>query len=78
MVAVLRLRRPGQKSTDENLRLTHLQATIQIYILRQAGHPQSEIDCILNRDKSTISRELHRNRGLRGYRPAQAHRLAMV
>ena len=77
-VAVLRLKRPSQKSPDENLRVTHLQATIQIYNLCQAGHPRSEIACILNRDKSTISRELHRNRGLRGYRPAQAHRLAMA
>jgi IS30 family transposase len=31
---------------------------------------------ILNWDKSTISRELQRNTGLRGYRPMQAQRLA--
>lgn len=48
----------------------------QISILRKAGHNQSEIAMLLERDKSTISRELRRNRGLRGYRPAQAQRLA--
>ncbi len=31
----------------------------------------------MNRHKSTISRELRRNRGLRGYRPKQAQELAM-
>lgn len=48
----------------------------QISILRKAGHNQSEIAMLLERDKSTISRELRRNRGQRGYRPAQAQRLA--
>ena len=33
---------------------------------------------LLGRSKSTISRELHRNRGLRGYRPDQAHNLALM
>ena len=32
---------------------------------------------ILTAHKSTISRELRRNRGLRGYRPKQAHAKAM-
>jgi IS30 family transposase len=49
----------------------------QIYVLKQADHRQSEIARILGRDKGTISRELQRNRGLRGYRPRQAHRLAL-
>jgi IS30 family transposase len=48
----------------------------QISALLKAGHAQSEIAMILNRDKSTISRELRRNTGLRGYRPKQAQRLA--
>lgn len=30
----------------------------------------------MNRHPSTISRELHRNRGQRGYRPKQAHELS--
>lgn len=50
----------------------------QIYALMKAGHSQTEIARILGRSKSTISRELCRNKGLRGYRPAQAHRLAMA
>ena len=48
----------------------------QIDALMKAGHNQSEIAVIMGRDKSTISRELRRNRGLRGYRPKQAQQLA--
>jgi len=44
----------------------------QIYALNKAEHNQTEIAMILGRDKSTISRELRRNKGLRGYRPQQA------
>jgi len=44
--------------------------------LKKAGHKQSEIANMLERSPSTISRELRRNRGGRGYRPKQAHRLA--
>lgn len=49
----------------------------QIYALKQADHRQAEIATILGRDKATISRELRRNQGLRGYRPKQAHCLAL-
>jgi len=45
----------------------------QIYILKKAGNKQTEIARLLGRDKSTISRELKRNTGLKGYRPKQAH-----
>ena len=48
----------------------------QIYALKKAGHSQIEIAHLLERNPPTISRELRRNKGLRGYRPAQAHRLA--
>jgi transposase, IS30 family len=48
----------------------------QISALLKAGHDQTDIAMILKRDKSTISRELKRNTGLRGYRPKQAQRLA--
>jgi len=50
----------------------------QIYALKQADHRQGEIAEILGRHKATISRELRRNRGLRGYRPNQAHRVALA
>lgn len=49
----------------------------QIYILKKAKHTQEHIAQILGRDKSTISRELRRNRGLKGYRPMQAHERAV-
>jgi IS30 family transposase len=49
----------------------------QIYALLKAGHNQTEIARIIKVHKSTISRELRRNRGLRGYRPKQAHRFAL-
>jgi IS30 family transposase len=47
----------------------------QIHALLQAGNNQTHIARILNRHKSTISREIQRNTGLRGYRPQQAQRL---
>ncbi len=49
----------------------------QIYALLKEKTPQSRIAEILGVDKSTISRELRRNRGARGYFPAQAHRFAL-
>jgi len=48
----------------------------QIHALMKAGHNQTEIARILGRSKSTISREVRRNKGMRGYRPKQAHRFA--
>jgi len=42
----------------------------------QMGHSQIEIAQVLGVHKSTISRELKRNRGQRGYRPGQAQRKA--
>lgn len=48
----------------------------QIKALLEADKSLSEISRILKRDKSTISRELKRNMGLRGYRPKQAQKLA--
>src|SRR5210317_1900310 len=48
----------------------------QIYALKTAGHDQVEIAKVLGRHKSTVSRELARNRGLRGYRPKQANTFA--
>ncbi len=47
----------------------------QIHAYLKAGFNQSEIALEMNRDKSTISREILRNTGLRGYRPQQAQRL---
>ncbi len=44
----------------------------QIYALMKAEHKQFQIAVLIGVHKSTISRELTRNRGLKGYRPRQA------
>lgn len=49
----------------------------QIYALLKMGHTQTEIAKAIHRHKGTISRELKRNTGLRGYRPKQAHESAL-
>lgn len=48
----------------------------QIYALLKMEHSQTQIADCLGVHKSTISRELMRNRGQRGYRPKQAHQKA--
>jgi IS30 family transposase len=48
----------------------------QIQALLKAGHGISRIAGIIGRHKSTVSRELTRNVGLKGYRPKQAQRFA--
>lgn len=47
-----------------------------IYELKVKGFGIREIAEKVGRDKGTVSRELRRNKGLRGYRPSQAHRMA--
>jgi len=49
----------------------------QIQALMKAGHIQLEIADIVGVPKSTISREISRNQGLRGYRPKQAHQFTI-
>ena len=44
----------------------------EIYAMKQAGKEQNMIAAVLGVHPSTISRELTRNTGLRGYRPKQA------
>jgi len=48
----------------------------QINILKRAGHNQTYIALMIGCHKSTISRELRRNRGQKGYRHYQADELA--
>jgi IS30 family transposase len=48
----------------------------QIYALLKAGQAISRIAEIIRRHKSTVSRELTRNVGLKAYRPQQAQRFA--
>jgi IS30 family transposase len=49
----------------------------QIAVLKKAGHTQVDIAQLIGVHKSTISREVSRNKGQRGYRPKQAHCLAL-
>ena len=48
----------------------------QIYALHKEKHTLEVIAKNIGKDKSTISRELNRNKGLKGYRPKQAHNKA--
>ena len=50
-----------------------LEQRYQISALLKAGQSQVEIARIIGRHKSTLSRELKRNRSRRGYRPQFAH-----
>lgn len=49
----------------------------QIYAFLKAGFSQTDIAIEIGVHKSTVSRELSRNRGQKGYRPQQAHRKAI-
>ncbi len=49
----------------------------QIYALKKLGHAQTIIADTVGVHKSTVSRELSRNRGGKGYRPKQAHERAI-
>jgi len=49
----------------------------QISVLKKIGQNSTEIANALEVHKSTISRELSRNQGARGYRPKQAHEKAL-
>lgn len=49
----------------------------QIYAFFKAGFSQSAITSEIGVHKSTICRELKRNKGLKGYRPKQAHSKAV-
>ena len=48
-----------------------------IYSMMRIGFSQTQIASELGVHRSTISRELRRNRGKRGYRPKQAHQMAL-
>jgi transposase, IS30 family len=47
-----------------------------LYRSKKKGKSNTEIAELMGRDRSTLYRELKRNRGQRGYRPKQAQRLA--
>jgi IS30 family transposase len=49
----------------------------QISALLRIGQNQTGIAEVIGKHKSTISREVRRNRGQRGYRPKQAHQMSL-
>ena len=49
----------------------------QIFALKRSGMSQNQISKELKITQATISRELNRNRGRKGYRYKQAHRIAV-
>lgn len=49
----------------------------QIYALQKTNHTLTEIAKVIGVHKSSVSREVKRNRGQRGYRPQQAHEFAV-
>ena len=61
-----------------NYSYTHLTSEERYHIsaLRKTGLSYAGIARTIGRDKSTISREINRNTGKRGYRPKQANQLA--
>lgn len=50
----------------------------QIAALQEVGHNQAEIARVIGVHRSTVSRELRRNRATRGYLPRHAHLLALA
>src|SRR5208337_3291321 len=58
-------------------RMTAEERTL-IYRWGQEGQKQREIARLLSRNPGSISREIKRNTGLRGYRPKQAHEMAQA
>ena len=50
----------------------------QIYALKKTGHSSTEIAEVVGVHKATISREVRRNVGRRGYRPQRAHQQAQA
>jgi len=50
---------------------------VKIHVLLKAGHNQTKIAELIGVSKSTVSREIKRNTGLKGYRPKQANQRAL-
>ena len=70
-------RQPSQRSTMRTYSQLAQAQRYQIYALRKTRHSLAEIATVIGVHKSSVSRELERNRGKRGYRPQQAQELAL-
>jgi len=60
-----------------NYRQLTYEQRIAIHALLKADHNQTQIAKIIGVSKSTVSREIKRNTGLKGYRPKQANQHAL-
>lgn len=67
---------PARDATMKTYKQLTYEERCQIYALNKSGMSQNKIAKQLNVSQSTISREIARNTGLRGYRIQQAQRLA--
>lgn len=54
-----------------------LEQRYEIRAYMQAGFSKNDVAGFIGVHKSTVTREIQRNTGLRGYRPRQAHQRAM-
>jgi len=50
---------------------------VEIYALLKAGLSQTKIALLIGASEATVSREIARNTGLKGYRPKQANQRAL-
>ncbi len=67
---------PSKRSTNDLYQQLTQEHRYQIYALMKTGQQQTAIAIVVGVQKSTVSRAIRRNCGLRGYRPLQAHQLA--
>jgi IS30 family transposase len=67
---------PARDATMKTYKQLTYEQRCQIYALKKIGMSQNKISKQLNVSQSTISRELSRNTGQRGYRIKQAQKLA--
>jgi IS30 family transposase len=67
---------PARDATMKTYNQLTYEQRCQIYALNKTGLSQNKIGKQFSINQSTISRELSRNRGQRGYRIKQAQKLA--
>ena len=60
-----------------NYKQLTIEQSIEIYILLKAGLNRTKIAKLIGVSKSTVSREIGRNTGAKGYRPKQANQRAL-
>ena len=69
---------PARDVTMKHYKQLTYEQRCQIEALKKSGHSQRHIGRVVGVDQGTISRELRRNTGQRGYRHKQAQRSAHI